>query len=434
MKLTGSDGEEYSFLLKGHEDLRQDERVMQLFGLVNALLKSDANVDTRRLALSIRRYSVVPLSHHAGLVGWVPNCDTLLVLIKKYREGRGIPLMIERNLLIRMVSPQKPKDTYYTDLPILQKVEVFEAVLDDTTGKDVAKMLWLRSPSSEVWLERRTTYSRSLALMSMVGYVLGLGDRHPQNLMLDRLSGKVVHIDFGDCFDVAVLREKFPERVPFRLTRMLVNAMEVSGVEGTYRGVCESVLRILRRNSDSVMTMLEAFVHDPLINWGGSDNNTKDSKKPSLTIIETNETMKQTEILKRLMEDAIKREELQNPDIIPHRNNRLMKEKSTKIYDKEDDNLDGIQKETLNGRAIAVLARVQEKLTGRDRIEYRIGSNKKNTEISSSGGSGSGSGSGSEILLDEPIMSVTEQVDKLILEARSHENLSQLWMGWMPFW
>ena len=82
-------------------------------------------------------------------------------------------------------------------------------------------MLWLRSPSSEVWLERRTTYSRSLALMSMVGYVLGLGDRHPANLMIDRLSGQVVHIDFGDCFDVAVLREKFPERVPFRLTRML---------------------------------------------------------------------------------------------------------------------------------------------------------------------------------------------------------------------
>ena len=159
--------------------LRQDERVMQLFGLVNALLKSgaaDVDSDTRRLALSIRRYSVVPLSHHAGLVGWVPNCDTLLGLIKEYREGRGIPVTIEKYLMVRMASPgQQAKDTYYTDLPILQKVEVFEAALDDTTGKDVSKMLWLRSPSSEVWLERRTTYSRSLALMSMVGYVLGLG-------------------------------------------------------------------------------------------------------------------------------------------------------------------------------------------------------------------------------------------------------------------
>ena len=49
--------------------------------------------------------------------------------------------------------------------------QVFDNALDETTGKDVAKMLWLRSPSSEVWLERRTEYSRSLGLMSMVGYV-----------------------------------------------------------------------------------------------------------------------------------------------------------------------------------------------------------------------------------------------------------------------
>lgn len=51
--------------------------------------------------------------------------------------------------------------------------------------------------------------------------------RHPSNLMLDRLSGKILHIDFGDCFEVAMTREKFPEKIPFRLTRMLINAMEV---------------------------------------------------------------------------------------------------------------------------------------------------------------------------------------------------------------
>lgn len=51
--------------------------------------------------------------------------------------------------------------------------------------------------------------------------------RHPSNLMLDRLSGRILHIDFGDCFEVAMTREKFPEKIPFRLTRMLTNAMEV---------------------------------------------------------------------------------------------------------------------------------------------------------------------------------------------------------------
>ncbi len=33
------------------------------------------------------------------------------------------------------------------------------------------------------------------------------------------------------------------------------------------RTTCEGVMRVLRQNKDSVMAMLEAFVHDPLINW-----------------------------------------------------------------------------------------------------------------------------------------------------------------------
>ena len=39
--MRGSNGNEYMFLLKGHEDLRQDERVMQFFSLVNSLLTTD---------------------------------------------------------------------------------------------------------------------------------------------------------------------------------------------------------------------------------------------------------------------------------------------------------------------------------------------------------------------------------------------------------
>ncbi len=65
-KLTihGSDGAEYMFLLKGHEDLRQDERVMQLFGLVNTMLAHDRATAERDL--SIARYAVIPLSPNSG--------------------------------------------------------------------------------------------------------------------------------------------------------------------------------------------------------------------------------------------------------------------------------------------------------------------------------------------------------------------------------
>lgn len=48
---------------------------------------------------------------------------------------------------------------------------------------------------------------------------------------------------------------------------MMIKAMEVSGIEGNFRSSCEETMRVLRANKESVIAMLEAFVHDPLINW-----------------------------------------------------------------------------------------------------------------------------------------------------------------------
>ncbi len=42
---------------------------------------------------------------------------------------------------------------------------------------------------------------------------------------------------------------------------------QVTGIEGTYRSTCESVMSVLRGNKDSLMAVLEAFVYDPLLNW-----------------------------------------------------------------------------------------------------------------------------------------------------------------------
>lgn len=121
-------------------------------------------------------------------------------LIKDYRESRNVLLNIEHRLMLQMASD-------YDNLTLMQKIEVFEYALENTTGQDLYKVLWLKSRNSEVWLDRRTNYTRSLAVMSMVGYILGLGDRHPSNLMLEKLTGKIVHIDFGDCFGKCQLND-----------------------------------------------------------------------------------------------------------------------------------------------------------------------------------------------------------------------------------
>lgn len=382
--IRGSNGKDYMFLLKGHEDLRQDERVMQLFGLANTLLTNDP--DTFRRNLTIQRYAVIPLSTNSGLIGWVPHCDTLHVLIRDYREKKKTLINIEHRLMLRMAPD-------YEKLTLMQKVEVFEYALGLTSGDDLAKLLWLKSPSSEVWFDRRTNYTRSLATMSMVGYILGLGDRHPSNLMLDRLTGKILHIDFGDCFEVAMTREKFPEKIPFRLTRMLINAMEVTGIEGTYRRTCESVMSVLRKNKDSLMAVLEAFVYDPLLNWRLLD--AADKTRRSKTIDPTGAAGGNIESLGESADDAM--------ELLSFAGNQ--RNTTQRQHEIADDNAQNYlhPAEVTNKKARLIIDRVKQKLTGND----------FNT--------------------NEPV-DVQKQVDLLIQQATNNENLCQNYIGgWLDF-
>lgn len=41
----------------------------------------------------------------------------------------------------------------------------------------------------------------------------------------------------------------------------------MTGIGGNYKMTCESVMSVLREHKDSLMAVLEAFVHDPLLNW-----------------------------------------------------------------------------------------------------------------------------------------------------------------------
>uniref|UniRef100_H2Y9G4 Serine/threonine-protein kinase TOR n=1 Tax=Ciona savignyi TaxID=51511 RepID=H2Y9G4_CIOSA len=377
LSIKGSNGKDYTFLLKGHEDLRQDERVMQLFGLVNTLLTMDQA--SSRKNLSIQRFSVVPLSTNSGLIGWVPNCDTLHALIRDYRDKKKILLNIEHRIMLRMAPD-------YDHLSLMQKVEVFEHAINNTAGDDLSRLIWLKSPTSEAWFDRRTNYTRSLAVMSMVGHVLGLGDRHPSNLMLDRVSGKVLHIDFGDCFEVAMAREKFPEKIPFRLTRMLTNAMEVTGIEGNYKHTCRMVMTVLRQHKESVMAVLEAFVYDPLLNWRLVDNSDHNRVLEGGSVSDALGVGHHNISLAAVLNST--------PDnilfytvIVP-----LLGHFRTVVA----------RPEVLNKKALAIVNRVRDKLTGCDF---------------------------SSVPIDVPT-----QVDYLIKQATSHENLCQCYIGWCPFW
>ena len=93
-------------------------------------------------------------------------------------------------------------------------------------------------PTPAVWFEKRLSYTRSAAASSIGGYVVGLGDRHLQNILIDLQTAELIHIDLGIAFDQGKLLPT-PELVPFRLTRDVVDGFGISGVDGVFRSCCE---------------------------------------------------------------------------------------------------------------------------------------------------------------------------------------------------
>ena len=261
----------YSFLLKGSEDLRLDERVMQLLSISNDLY--DCHGETASRALRARHYAVTPLSRKSGLIQWIEGVVSLFKIsesrfttIRRQAEEKHKDNDDERKKKI-----WNPATEFQNSLALKTKLsrsecsdqiirEVFTE-LQKRTPKDLLSLeIWLSSTDVSEWWIKRRRYSRSLAVMSMLGYVIGLGDRHLDNILLDFQSGEILHIDFNVCFDKG-LRLRVPECVPFRLTKSIRHALGVTQTKGTFERACVMTMRVLRRHRKLLLALMETFVY-----------------------------------------------------------------------------------------------------------------------------------------------------------------------------
>ncbi|KAF4494809.1 uvsb pi-3 kinase [Fusarium agapanthi] len=247
----GSDGKSYMLLIKPKDDLRTDQRLMEFNGLINRSLKRDA--ESSRRQLYIRTYAVTPLNEECGIIEWVPGIKTIRdILINLYASRKIYPDYTVLKQLMDEACLSDGKTRIFTD----EVLGRFPPVLQ----------LWFTQqfPSPSAWFAARLKYTRSCAVMSMVGTILGLGDRHGENVNLEEGNGGVFHVDFNCLFDKGLTFAK-PERVPFRLTHNMVAAMGIYGYEGPFRKSCELTLSILRQQEETLMTILEAFIYDPTL-------------------------------------------------------------------------------------------------------------------------------------------------------------------------
>uniref|UniRef100_A0A673ZF53 non-specific serine/threonine protein kinase n=1 Tax=Salmo trutta TaxID=8032 RepID=A0A673ZF53_SALTR len=296
LHFLGSDGRNYPYLFKGLEDLHLDERIMQFLSIVNTMFTKE------RPHFHARHYSVTPLGTRSGLIQWVDGATPLFGLYKRWQQREAV-LQAQKAQDSFQQQPQplplvpRPSELYYSkigpalkgvglsldvsrrDWPLSVMRDVLKELMASTPPNLLAKELWCSCTTSSEWWRVTQSYARSTAVMSMVGYIIGLGDRHLDNVLIDMTTGEVVHIDYNVCFEKGKSL-RVPEKVPFRMTHNIETALGVTGVEGIFRLSCEQVL-MMRRGRETLLTLLEAFVGfaGAVYGGGGQQAENKQSKR-----------------------------------------------------------------------------------------------------------------------------------------------------------
>lgn len=205
-------GAPYMVLFKVGDDLRCDQLVLQIVSLMDSILKKDGNLD-----LKLSPYRVLATGPVDGMLEIVPNSISVAACLKENENDIAL---------------------YYRKLH--------------------------PSPSAPLGIapECLDNFVRSCAGYCVITYLLGVGDRHLDNLLLTK-DGRLFHIDFG-----FILGEDPKWPVPMKITKEMVLAMggDNSPQYYQFKNLCCEAFTFLRRKSNLVITLFGLMMKANIIN------------------------------------------------------------------------------------------------------------------------------------------------------------------------
>ena len=162
-----------TYIVKGHDDLRQELLAMQIIRRVKEILS------TSGINVFLRPYEIVIISDNSGIIECVPDAVSIHTIKKSSKANKNL-------------------------------VHFFHSV-------------WGRN-----FEEAQKNFVESTAGYSLICYLLNLKDRHNGNILLDN-EGHIIHIDFGFFLTNSPGKLNM-ESAPFKLTKEMIDLM------GGYKG------------------------------------------------------------------------------------------------------------------------------------------------------------------------------------------------------
>jgi DNA-dependent protein kinase catalytic subunit len=244
-----------------------------------------------RPLLQARTFIVVPMSPKVGVLEWVKNTIPLKSIItdemsrdsdfvsqnprcvQSGRQGTvDLSSIVASEERLKWLKGMHDPQSYH-DMIKKAKSESAQKLwrkMTRTIPDDFLRRYFSRiSSSPEVFLTLRSECAKSLSVSCIFGYILGLGDRHLDNLLLDSKGGSIVQIDFGICFGMGASVLPVPELIPFRLSPQLRALFQPLDGTNLLRHYMIETLTSLRSDDgrQSLKNALEIYVNDPVVDW-----------------------------------------------------------------------------------------------------------------------------------------------------------------------
>lgn len=178
----------YSIIFKVGDDLRQDQFVIQIIQIVDHFLK-DENLDFK-----LTPYKILTVNHKAGLIQFVSN-ETLNKILSNYYSC----LNSENFLQIYNGESKNFDNGILNSLRSYSYDKCLEKKIKSKTCENaIQKKFKIHENNNDlnVDLDVMNNYIKSCAGYCVISYLLGIGDRHLENLLLSP-DGRFWHADFG---------------------------------------------------------------------------------------------------------------------------------------------------------------------------------------------------------------------------------------------
>eukprot|EP01060_Flectonema_neradi_P029030 TRINITY_DN3928_c4_g1_i3.p1 TRINITY_DN3928_c4_g1~~TRINITY_DN3928_c4_g1_i3.p1 ORF type:complete len:363 (+),score=59.12 TRINITY_DN3928_c4_g1_i3:120-1208(+) len=270
--------------------------------------------------LKIRGYSVIPLSPRVGLVEWVDNCAPLKSMIESKFPStiNGIQSHPASRKHMEFVTEMGKTGDWATGFRVLygdhgrsDLTQKYNELVDIADKGFLKRSLAGLCATHAAFYDAKKRFSSSFSAACIGQWLLGIGDRHLDNFLVDNNNLDVVPIDFGHAFGTATEMLHIPELMPFRLTPQIVTVCEPLGASVLKGGMTAS-LQSLRNNNKLLLDVLSVFVREPLATW--QRNATRKARKSDLETTQNEKPRDEYSIAK--ITAVRKKLDLVNPSVV----------------------------------------------------------------------------------------------------------------------